>query len=147
MPAVNPSPRDPDDGKATSIPIMPKNTSVELGDEIVSLINWQVKAGRNGSTSEVVRAGLRLLEVEETKMAALRSALIKGDKVAIPNPLALMNSSRRVNLGLMTSFFLRSRSACDLEEFGITPSQNAKARFTIAVAVVATRIQYNIGKL
>jgi len=65
---------------------MPKNTSVELGDEIVSFINCQVKAGRYGSTSEVVRAGLRLLQDEETKMAALRSALIKGEQSGDPQP-------------------------------------------------------------
>ncbi len=54
---------------------MPRNTSVELGDEITGFIDGQVKAGRYGSASEVIRAGLRLLQDEETKMAALRSAL------------------------------------------------------------------------
>jgi hypothetical protein len=47
----------------------------------------------------------------------------------------------------MARFFLRPEAHGDLEEFGITLSQNAKARFTISVAVVATRIYYNIGKL
>jgi antitoxin ParD1/3/4 len=65
---------------------MPKNTSVELGDEIVGFIDCQVKAGRYGSTSEVVRAGLRLLQDEETKMSALRSALIKGEQSGDPQP-------------------------------------------------------------
>jgi antitoxin ParD1/3/4 len=58
---------------------MAKNTSVELGDDIAGFISKQVDAGRYGSASEVIRAGLRLLQDQETKMAALRSALIGGE--------------------------------------------------------------------
>lgn len=63
---------------------MRKNTSVELGDEIAGFVDSQVKAGRYGSASEVVRAGLRLLQNEETKMAALRAALIEGEQSGNP---------------------------------------------------------------
>jgi antitoxin ParD1/3/4 len=59
---------------------MAKNTSVELGDEIAGFVSEQVDAGRYGSASEVIRAGLRLLQDQETKMAALRCALIEGEK-------------------------------------------------------------------
>jgi antitoxin ParD1/3/4 len=59
---------------------MAKNTSVELGDEIAGFVSEQVDAGRYGSASEVIRAGLRLLQDQETKMAALRSALVEGEK-------------------------------------------------------------------
>ena len=65
---------------------MAKNTSVELGDEIAGFVEGQVKSGRYGSASEVVRAGLRLLQDEETKMAALRAALIKGEQSGEPMP-------------------------------------------------------------
>lgn len=41
---------------------MAKNTSVELGDEIAEFVSGQVSAGRYGSASEVVRAGLRLTD-------------------------------------------------------------------------------------
>jgi antitoxin ParD1/3/4 len=58
---------------------MAKNTSVELGDDIAGFVSKQVDAGRYGSASEVIRAGLRLLQDQETKMAALRSALIEGE--------------------------------------------------------------------
>jgi len=53
--------------------MMAKNTSVELGDEIAEFVSVQVNAGRYGSASEVVRAGLRLLQNEETKNGCIKS--------------------------------------------------------------------------
>ena len=38
---------------------MSRNTSVSLGDHFVSFIDAQVKGGRYGSASDVVRAGLQ----------------------------------------------------------------------------------------
>jgi antitoxin ParD1/3/4 len=58
---------------------MPKNTSVSLGDHLARFTEAQVAAGRYGSVSEVVRAGLRLLEEREAKLAALRAALEEGE--------------------------------------------------------------------
>ena len=58
---------------------MGKNTSVELGDEITGFVSGQVQSGRYGSASEVIRAGVRLLQDRETKMAALREALKEGE--------------------------------------------------------------------
>ena len=58
---------------------MSKNTSFSLGDHFVSFINSKVEEGRYGSASDVVRAGLRLLEEEEAKLSALRAALEEGE--------------------------------------------------------------------
>lgn len=63
---------------------MSKNTSVELGEEIAGFVSGQVKSGRYGSASEVIRAGIRLLQDQETKMAVLRAALKEGEDSGAP---------------------------------------------------------------
>lgn len=55
-----------------------KNTSVSLGDYFDQFVQTQVAAGRYKNVSEVIRAGLRLLENEESKVIALRNAIQEG---------------------------------------------------------------------
>jgi antitoxin ParD1/3/4 len=59
---------------------MARNTSVSLGDHFEQFIAGQVDSGRYGSASEVVRAGLRLLETTESRLEVLRNALIAGER-------------------------------------------------------------------
>jgi len=58
---------------------MAKNTSITLGEHFVAFIEDKVAEGRYASASEVVRAGLRMLEDEESRLAALRRALVEGE--------------------------------------------------------------------
>ena len=52
--------------------------ALSLGDHFEGFISSQIDTGRYGNASEVVRAGLRLLEEHEQKVEALRQALIEG---------------------------------------------------------------------
>lgn len=58
---------------------MPKNTSMTLGDHFDNFIAQQIAEGRYASASEVVRAGLRMLEDNEYKIATLRRFLEEGE--------------------------------------------------------------------
>ncbi len=62
---------------------MSKNTSMYLGDHFACFIESQVQTGRYGSASDVVRAGLRLLEEHEAKVKVLQDALIEGEQSGI----------------------------------------------------------------
>ena len=55
-----------------------KNTSISLGNYFDNFVSSQVSVGRYKNVSEVVRAGLRLLEEEENKVIALKNAIQKG---------------------------------------------------------------------
>lgn len=59
---------------------MAKNTSITLGHHFETFINDKVSDGKYGSASEVVRAGLRMLEEHEAKVQAVRQALIQGEQ-------------------------------------------------------------------
>jgi antitoxin ParD1/3/4 len=66
---------------------MSRNTSVTLGDHFADFVDEQVARGRYGSASDVVRAGLRLLEEHELQVEALRAALIEGEDSGPARPL------------------------------------------------------------
>jgi antitoxin ParD1/3/4 len=57
---------------------MSKNTSITLGSYFDQFIQSILREGRYKNASEVVRAGLRLLEEEEQKIIALRRAIDEG---------------------------------------------------------------------
>ena len=63
------------------------STSVTLGpywDEFIALM---LKEGRYGSTSELIRASLRLMEEQEGQRARLRVALMEGRQSGDAGPL------------------------------------------------------------
>lgn len=55
-----------------------KNTSISLGNYFDEFVQNQISSGRYRNVSEVIRAGLRLLEKEEDKVIALKRAIQKG---------------------------------------------------------------------
>ena len=57
---------------------MSKNTSILLGNYFDDFIKGRIDEGRYKNASEVVRAGLRLLEEEENKINVLKSAIQEG---------------------------------------------------------------------
>jgi antitoxin ParD1/3/4 len=65
---------------------MSKNTSFSLGEHFSSFVEAQVGLGRYSSASDVVQAGLRLLEEQEAKLEALRMALIEGEQSGPSTP-------------------------------------------------------------
>ena len=62
---------------------MAKNTRITLGDHFDGFISAQLESGRYGSASEIVRAGLRLLEDSENKLQVLRQMLIQGEESGV----------------------------------------------------------------
>jgi antitoxin ParD1/3/4 len=64
---------------------MNRNTSISIGDYFDEFIQSKISSGRYKNVSEVVRAGLRLLEEEENKIIALRTAIQEGLDSGIAN--------------------------------------------------------------
>lgn len=57
---------------------MSKNTSTSISDYFNEFIQMSIASGHYKNASEVIRAGLRLLEEEENKVMALRAAIQEG---------------------------------------------------------------------
>ena len=57
-----------------------RNASVSLGNHLAAFVDLQVDSGRFGWASDVIRAGLRLLEAHEARVQALRQALVGGEQ-------------------------------------------------------------------
>lgn len=57
---------------------MGRNTSISLGNHFEDFVGDKVSTGRYKNASEVIRAGLRLLEEEENKVTALKKSIEDG---------------------------------------------------------------------
>lgn len=66
---------------------MVEKTRILLGDHFKAFVDREVRSGRYGSASEVVRASLRLLEEREQELEVLRQALIEGEASGGDSPL------------------------------------------------------------
>jgi antitoxin ParD1/3/4 len=68
---------------------MNKRTTISLDTPFSEFVEQQVEEGRYASASEVVQAGLRLLEEQEAYVEAVRAAIIEGEKSGEPQPFDL----------------------------------------------------------
>ena len=78
---------------------MARNTSFILGDHFDAFVASQVKAGRYRNATYVIRSGLRLLEERETRLLALRHALIEGEQSGVAGPLDMGKIKRQAREG------------------------------------------------
>ena len=62
---------------------MARTVTVTLGPHYEEFIQDNIAGGRYNNVSEVIRAGLRLLEEAETRLAAIRAALIEGEESGV----------------------------------------------------------------
>ncbi len=79
-----------------------RNTSVSLGNHFAGFIETQINNGRYGSASDVIRAGLRLLEEHEARVKLLQEALIAGEQSGPPAPFdneAFLQKMRAKHVG------------------------------------------------
>lgn len=57
---------------------MGRNTSVSLGNYFEDFVENRILEGRYKNASEIIRAGLRLLEEEENKIKVLKNTIHEG---------------------------------------------------------------------
>ncbi len=74
---------------------MARTTSVSIGAQLDDFVGKLIESGRYGSTSEVVRSALRLLERQENQLAALRHMIEAGEQSGESN-LSLHDIAARV---------------------------------------------------
>lgn len=85
---------------------MNRNTSMSLGSYFDNFIQGRISQGRFKNASEVVRAGLRLLEEEENRILALREAIRVGEESGVASDfeptshLKKIKNQRKLNVGL-----------------------------------------------
>jgi len=76
-----------------------KNTSISLGNYFEQFVSSQVSTGRYKNVSEVIRAGLRLLESEENKEIALKNAIAEGIDSGIAHTFDPENHLKELKAG------------------------------------------------
>ena len=74
---------------------MGKNTSIILSDQLDAFVSREVAKGDFASASEVIRAGLRLLEERQARLEVLRRALVEGEQSGPARPLDMKKIKRK----------------------------------------------------
>ena len=62
---------------------MARTVTVTLGHHYEEFVKTNIAGGRYNNVSEMVRAGLRRLEEDEARLAAIRAALIEGEESGV----------------------------------------------------------------
>ena len=75
---------------------MGRNTSFSVGEHFTGFIEAQVSESRYSSAGDVVRPGLRPLDEQENRLAALRAALVEGEDSGV-SPRSLRDIWAAVN--------------------------------------------------
>ncbi len=113
--------------------------NVNLTEELDRFVGEKLASGRYENASEVVRAGLRLLEREEreyeAKLAALRAAIDEGDASGIAEGFSfeqLMDGlglgSDEGETGRLSSSTSGAKNATRTGRFGLRPDRNSSLR-------------------
>ena len=76
---------------------MARTVTVSLGPHYEEFIKQNIAGGRYNNVSEVIRAALRRLEEDETRLAALRAALIEGENSGIAQDFDPQGFVERLN--------------------------------------------------
>lgn len=65
---------------------MNRHTSLALDQHATDFIGQQIDEGNFQSASEVVQAGLKLLEERQARIEGLREAILEGEESGAPQP-------------------------------------------------------------
>ena len=76
---------------------MGRTVTVTLGPHYEEFIKANIACGRYNNVSEVIRAGLRRLEEDELRLAAIRAALIEGEESGIVEDFNPENFLQKLN--------------------------------------------------
>ena len=68
-----------------------------MGPHYEEFIRQNIAGGRYNNASEVIRAALRRLEEDETRLAAIRAALIEGEESGIVEDFDPQEFMNRLN--------------------------------------------------